>query len=245
MICVANHTFSIQNVERSEEKMITLVNILALDSNIMSILSKPIMHLLFDLLIWKSGPQLRDGLSHRLINEDSISESVHNHTIVLFYLLCMYDKNNSFVEEFGLTYISMYHPLIISLQYIDLIGKFSSQIHNVCPIHKINLTNIFTKLESKIIKINTSDICVYQSKETNRMLSIIYDMYFSCENIYNQLSDFYYKGQISKLSDRQCTSFVILSNNFYLFGDMLRIFELICKYTIGILLYGTLNLYRK
>jgi len=213
---------------RFEEKMITLVNILAHDSNIAAILGKPIMYLLFDLLVWKSGPQLRDGISHRLINENSISEAEYNNTFVLFLLLCQYDKNNHFVEEFNSTYIPTYHPLLISLQHAHKIGKFSSQIYEICPVHKINLTHIFSKLELKTI----DAVDVYQSKEANQIFSIIYNIYCSCENIYNQLSDFYHA---TKTLGRQHTSFIFLSDNFYLFGDMLRCFELICKYAIGIL----------
>jgi hypothetical protein len=221
-----------------DEKMVTLVNILAQDSNIITILGESIMHLLFDLLIWKSGPQLRDGISHRLINDNSISEIEHNHTFILFLLLCQHDKNDPFVEEFNSTYVPMYHPLHVSLDYINKIGNFSSQLHDICSVHKINMTDVFNKLESKVIRINTSDIHVYQSKEANQIFSIIYGVYHSCENIYNQLVDFYYA---TKFSDRQRASFLILSDNFYLFGDMLHFFELICKYAIGISLYGSIE----
>ena len=234
---------------QSEEKMITLVNILGPNSNIATALGEPIMHLLFDLIVWKSGSQLRDRISHRLIGENSISETEYKYTFALFMLLCLHNKNDLLIEEFNSKYIPMYNPLLISLRNTNTIQKYYLKMHITYLTHTTNsrernLTKILIQLESKMrpINLNISDFHIYRSKEATQIFSIVYNIYHSCENIYNQLSDqFSSMGTATKLTDRQRASFMVLSDNFYLFGDILHFFKLISEYGISMLLYEPID----
>lgn len=215
------------NTTQLEEKMITLVNILAIESNISTILSEPSLHLLFDLLIWKSGPQIRDRISHRLINHISKTES--DYTFMLLMMLCGGD--NLFVREFGLGYIPTYNPLCISLFHINMIQKLSSRLH------KTDLTDTINKFELRIkVNVDISHAIIYQSKEAGQIFSIVDTICLICGIIHNQLSDqFELMSSSPKLTSIQRTSFAILSYNYYLFGDIIYIFKLICEYAMQIL----------
>lgn len=214
-----------------EEKMITLVNILAIESNISTILPEPHLHLLFDLLVWKSGPQLRDRISHRLINQ--VSKTDCDYTFMLLMVLC--DRDNLFVKEFSLGYIPLYNPLCISYLHINAIQEFSSRLHKTSRC-ETDLTDIIIQFSSQIIKVDVSHAVVYQSNEAKQIFSIVDAIHFACGTIYNQLSDqFELMKSLPKLTSIQHTSFAILSSNYYLFGDIIYILKLICEYAIQIL----------
>ncbi len=74
-------------------------------------LGNPLMLALFDILIWKDGPRLRDKLSHGVIDPQGLPKSIVDRTVMIVLALCQkYSYRKQIVTFIDENYVPAFHP---------------------------------------------------------------------------------------------------------------------------------------
>ncbi|KAL0481703.1 endoplasmic reticulum membrane-associated RNA degradation protein [Acrasis kona] len=88
-------------------------------------LGDSIMLMLFDLLVWKDGPRVRDKLSHGAIDPNTLPTSIVDRTVFLCFILCKKYSDTTHYES--VAFEPMFHPQIFL--HADLIKTRDYMVH--------------------------------------------------------------------------------------------------------------------